>query len=81
MKWGIYDTQDNCWMGDDAGPTSLESKDLAQAAAQILEARITGTDLGGRLKAMPLPAGINQKRDEITPRYQLDATLKRMGVD
>jgi hypothetical protein len=37
--WGIYDTQDDCWIGGDQGPTLYREWLLAQAGAQIVNAR------------------------------------------
>lgn len=41
MKYGIYDTVDECWLGDDNGPKLFEDEVVAQVAAQA-----TGVQLG-----------------------------------
>ena len=45
MKYGIYDTQDNCWMGDDNGPLLYEDELFTRLAAQAMD-KVLGWDLG-----------------------------------
>lgn len=59
--YGIYDTQDNCWIGDDVGPrvfTRVDSekmKGMPQELIARISAQVTGVQLGfapGRLRAV-----------------------------
>lgn len=47
MRWGIYDTQENLWIGDDRGPRlfSEEDVELARLAANIYDIQM-GNSLG-----------------------------------
>ena len=78
MTYGIYDTKDNCWLGDASGPKTFEDFTLARVAAQIVEDRITGTDLGCRFRAQELPSsGPWHKRDEVlTQRTSLESLIR-----
>jgi len=49
--YGLYDTKDNLWLGDDGGPRVYEDFTIARIAAQIWEIQITGTDMGARIQA------------------------------
>lgn len=40
MSWGVYDTQDGCWMGSDGGPVTFAVQDLARVAAQVACVRL-----------------------------------------
>jgi hypothetical protein len=40
MKWGLLDTEDMLWMGDDEGPVAYESEEIAKVAAQMCDARL-----------------------------------------
>lgn len=31
-KYGLYDTKENCWLGDTSGPRIFDEKDLAKIA-------------------------------------------------
>lgn len=74
MQYAIYDTKDHSWIGNKQGPIIYTSKIIAQVASQVFEHRITGTDLGGRLKVKPVHNGDQFKfKDQITP--------KRSGID
>jgi len=46
MKWGIYDTKDHCWLGDERGPKLFDDDDpmhkgnafpIARAAAELAD--------------------------------------------
>lgn len=46
MKWGIYDTKDSCWLGDDRGPRVFDDDDpifkgdafpMARVAAEMID--------------------------------------------
>ena len=61
VKYGIYDTQDNCWLGDENGPRlydlelSKKMKGMPQQLAARIAAQMTEVQLGytpGRLRAV-----------------------------
>lgn len=78
MKYGLYDTKDNCWLGDDNGPKSHDDKLVAQIAAQIMEYAVTGTDLGKRIVAKELPEDITRLKDSIDLKYSTEEAYKRL---
>lgn len=47
--YGIYDTKDNCWLGDDKGPKVYTDYTIARIAAQVVEDQVFG-GLGMRLR-------------------------------
>lgn len=63
--YGLYDTQDDCWIGDDNGARTIDDHMLARAMAQIVECQMLGTDLGGRIVAREIPEGPWTIKDEI----------------
>ncbi len=40
--WGIYDTQDDSWLGDEQGPKLFEDEVLAKVSAQVTSAQLGG---------------------------------------
>ena len=52
VKYGIYDTQDNCWLGDENGPKlfdrehELVKRGLPQRTAAQIAAQMTAVQLG-----------------------------------
>ena len=52
VKYGIYDTQDNCWLGDENGPRlytledSKKLKGMPQQLAARIAAQMTAVQLG-----------------------------------
>lgn len=39
-EWGIFDTVEKVWIGDESGPRLFEERWLAKVAAQIVDVRI-----------------------------------------
>lgn len=75
MKWGVYDTRDNVWMGDDSGPKLFNDQLLARCAAQILDMRLRQAP--GRTKAREYTTPATQLRDSITPPMTTLQALKK----
>lgn len=76
--WGVYDTLDKLWIGNDDGPVSYDDQTIARAAAQIIEDMTTGTDLGGRFVARAIPANTFRLRDEIAARHTATESIRRI---
>ena len=84
--WGIWDTQDNLWLGDDKGPNlyqnrtinnlSITGEKLARLAAQIASDMI-GTD---PLRVQPKIYNEEavRKEDEIIARMSGTAAIKHI---
>ena len=63
MKYGIFDTQDHCWIGNDKGPKLFDEELLAQVAAQMTCAQLDWPLT--RLRAKPYDGSGIQLKDEI----------------
>lgn len=77
MTYGLYDTVDHCWLGDDKGPkvfnggdkigdhilTDDEAAQLARVAAELAD--ISMGWLPHRTKAMPYAGDANVLKDEL----------------
>lgn len=76
-KYGIYDTKDNCWIGDSSGPRLFTHEDsekangmpqyvMARIAAQMAEVQM-GYDLG-RLRAREFTERDLKLKDEVSTK-------------
>jgi hypothetical protein len=83
--WGLYDTRDHCWIGDDAGPFQYEdsvengldmSGELkAKCASAVLDARM-GTL--GRYRAREYDGSGTKLKDAFTPPRTATDALERL---
>ena len=78
MKYGILDTQDNTWLGDDGGPKLFDKFWTARIAAQVWEMQCFGTDQGARFKAQEFEMGQLHKKDEIPIRMSGAKAIQRI---
>ena len=39
-KWGIFDTEDNLWMGDSTGPMLFDDEKVARVAAMVYDVQL-----------------------------------------
>lgn len=66
MEYGILDTQDNCWMGDnDAGdgPRLFDDEAIARVAAQVMDVQLGWKT--GRCRAKEFNADSLRLRDKV----------------
>lgn len=63
--YGLFDTEADCWLGDDKGPRTFGNFEVARMAAQVFEAQICGADLAGRIKAREIPENAWHLKDEL----------------
>lgn len=74
MKWGLRDTKDNLWMGNDDGPLTYDSETLAKVAAITVDVMLRQAP--GRTRATEWLGGPVRLRDEkvaaMTPAQALD---------
>ena len=75
MMWGLYDTKDNVWMGDDEGPRLFSDSLVAQVAAQILDTRLRQEP--GRTRPKEFEPRELRLKDEITPKMTHAQAFKR----
>jgi hypothetical protein len=68
-KYGVFDTVDQLWMGDESGPKLFDDEKIAMVAAQIVDVRL-GHPPGRHQACLWLPAAITL-RDTVPTR--LDA--------
>lgn len=82
MSWGIYDTRDNCWIGDDAGLKVFDDHMLARIAAQVIKTQMLGIDLACRLIAKEIDSNNLRLKDEIKLKLTGEQALRRIeGVE
>lgn len=91
-RYGIYDTKDNCWLGDENGPklfdddaldervagTGVGAYGLARIAAQLAETQVFGTDMGCRYQAREFNEKNLRKKDTIETKMGPDKALARL---
>lgn len=87
MRWGIIDVSDGTWIGNDAGPVTFDeakfdppqlAKEMAQAAAQVAETQVYGTDLGCKYQVREFPETRMRKKEDIATRMGSLAALRRI---
>ena len=78
VLYGIYDTQDNMWLGDEFGPKRFDDYLIARIAAQVVEDQVFGTNLGGRYVAKAIPEAAYTKRDDVTLKRTTLESLTRI---
>lgn len=81
MQWGILDTRDNLWLGDDNGPRMFDNEMLARCAAQIWEDQVLGTDLGGVFQVREIHDREWRIRDELEVKRTGLESLRRIEGD
>jgi hypothetical protein len=77
-RFGIFDTKDNVWMGNEQGPLVYEYLLLARVAAQVMECQVFGTDMRCRYKAKPIPESEFRHRDDIATKMSGVEALKKI---
>jgi hypothetical protein len=75
MKWGLLDTIDNVWMGNNLGPVTYEEFFLARLAATVLNERFGTLN---RYQPREYHDAATRKRDEVTPILSFEDALKRI---
>jgi hypothetical protein len=67
---GLYDTDDNLWLGDDHGPFTFRREPLAKIAAMAVDLCLR--QAAGRTRAMTIiPGGADTPRFTTTPEEAL----------
>ncbi len=88
MQYGIIDTHDDTWIGGNSGPILFDTEEfgdlaegLAQVAAQTLEYRTYGTDLGGLFKVRSYPKLPVFLKCEVPTKMDSLTALRRLEGD
>jgi hypothetical protein len=74
MKWGVLDTQDNVWLGDETGPKTFDDEILARVAAQVTDVQMGWAP--GRCRAREYHGDATQLRDTVKTKMTPHAALK-----
>lgn len=84
--WGLYDTQDKGWFGNEAGPQiyingehdgkPFTGEEMARLGATIIGIRMKWNR--GRLRATLYTTNANKPRGEYVPILSLDEALKQI---
>lgn len=85
VKWGIYDTTDKCWMGNEKGPLAFTDTVVnGKAITGELLARMAMTIINEQFKTSirfrkrELPDGINKVKDSLKAPMTAVQALKRI---
>ncbi len=78
MKWGIFDTQDSLWVGNDNGPLIYEDFLLARISAQVTEMAVLGIDTAMRFQAREIFDRVWQKRDDVALKHSPLEAIRRI---
>jgi hypothetical protein len=76
MTWGLLDTVDGVWMGNDDGPLVYEVEDIARVAAEMCDA-MCGWPIG-RARARPYEPSHKRLRDEQKAHMSPVEALRRL---
>lgn len=74
-KWGIFDTKDCLWLGDDIGPKLFDDEMLAKIAAEMADVQLRQNTGRCRARAF-IPAGHMSVRDELPVKLEPLRALK-----
>jgi hypothetical protein len=85
VAYGVYDTVDNCWLGDETGPKLFARKDAKNGVTQEILARIsaqmTGVQMGypvGRLRAQVFNEQELRLRDSVPTKMSAVEALTKL---
>lgn len=75
IRWGVWDTKDECWVGGEDGPKLFDYPDIARVAAQIL-----GVQMGWPPKRAQsrMYDGHGAKKDELPMPMTTAAALRKV---
>lgn len=84
MKYGIYDTQDHCWVGDSNGPKLFDTEQykdaytLARISAQMVETQVFGTDMAARYRARAFHESNLRLKDKKPVKMSAEKALRKL---
>ncbi len=74
LAYGVYDCEDNSWVGNDKGPI-LYSHLLARAAATLVNERMR---THSRFRAKVYPGGPVRQKDEVAFKLTVEQAFKNL---
>jgi hypothetical protein len=75
VKYGLWDSKDNCWFGNDKGPNQYDDLKLARCAATILNEQF---NYGFRIRAREFPPGPVTRKDTVTANLSFAEALSKI---
>lgn len=76
IQYGIFDTKDGLWLGDEDGPVLFEDSQLARVASMVADMRLYNP-LGRHQATVWIPAEMHL-RDRIAVRTTALAAIRRL---
>ena len=76
LIWGLYDTKDDCWLGNGTTPLIYETELVAKYCSRIMNARCQWSPT--RVRERPLDFYPLKKRDEIKPEISGPEAIRRL---
>jgi len=76
VKYGLYDSQDKCWMGNQYGPILYTDREMGCAAATVITERFKAKL--GRYRCMEFKDKGLVARDEVTPPLSAEQAIKNI---
>lgn len=76
MKLGLWDSQDNCWLGNEDGPLAYEDLELARLSQEVVRVRLRWAM--GRIKVQPLDPMATKRKDELEYKLSTEEALRRL---
>lgn len=73
---GLFDSQDNCWLGDSNGVFKYTDKFIAKAVREIVTVQL-GWDWS-RVQVLPYPKDAKDKKDEVDTLMSPEEALRRI---
>lgn len=82
VEYGVLDTVDGNWLGDNYGPLTYEGFSTARIAARLIETQVFGDCSLKRYLAAPLPEHLEfQRQREIPTALDPVAAMRRLSGD
>lgn len=72
--FGIYDTKDNSWIGDNDGAWVYKEEVIAQIGARVMDYRL-GLP-AGQLRAKPMDPGVKTKKCDVEAKMSAEKALE-----
>jgi hypothetical protein len=75
-QWGIYDTQENIWYGDETGPKLFDDENVAKVAAMVMDVRLKQRP--GRTRQREYREANPRLRDSVETRMTTEEALEHI---
>lgn len=75
-KYGLYDTADHCWIGNDTGPLRYNDRDFADLARNIVTEQMNWS--WARVRVRPYDGSGTQHKDTLATDRTVGEALRRL---